>query len=64
MSDSVLLDEYHLSIPVPTALDDIACDAIKRTLEGRRFRAELRRTVGEQVHPYLELALVMVRISV
>jgi hypothetical protein len=64
MSDYVLLDEYHLSIRVPTDLDHDVCEAICRILESRRFRTALRRAVSEVIRQCPELAPVRVRISV
>jgi hypothetical protein len=64
MADFVLFDELHLSIRVPTDLDDAACDAIRRILESRQFRSALRRAVDECIRHYPELAPVRIRISV
>ena len=64
MGDYVLLDELHLSIRMPTDLDDAACDAIRRILESRRFRTVLRRAIRKFVHKYPELDPIQIRISV
>ena len=64
MGDYVLLDEFHLSIYIPTDLDDVACDAIRRILEGRQFQTALRRTVLQLVREYMELAPIRIRIAV
>lgn len=63
MGDYILLDEFQLSIRVPTNLDDAACDAIQRILESRRFRTELRGTIRELVRRYPALDPVQVHIS-
>ena len=64
MGDYVLFDEFRLSIRVPVDLDDASCDSIKRILESRQFRTELRRTVRELVRQYPELTPFRVRISI
>jgi hypothetical protein len=50
MADYVPFDEYQVSIHVPTGLDDVASDAIRRILESRQFRSALRRAVIQVVH--------------
>jgi hypothetical protein len=64
MSDYVLFDEFHLIVRVPKGLDDSACDAIRRILEGRPFRSALRRAVRQVVRQYPDLDLVRVRLCV
>jgi len=56
MGEYVTFDEFHLSVRVPTDLEDAACDAIRRILESPQFRAALRRAVRQVVRPYPELA--------
>jgi hypothetical protein len=63
MADYVLFDEVHVSIRVPTDLDDAVCDAIRRILESRQIRTALRRAVHECLRQYPELATVRIRIT-
>jgi hypothetical protein len=62
MSEHFLFDEFHLLFRVPKALDDAACDAIRRILQSRPFRAALRRAVRQVVRQYLDLDPIRVRI--
>lgn len=64
MSEHILFDEYHLHFRVPKDLDEAACDAIRRILQSRSFRAALRRAVRKLVRQYPDLDPVRVRISV
>jgi hypothetical protein len=63
MDQHVLFDELHLTILVPTELDDGACDAIRRILDSRTFRTELRRAIRQLFRRYPDLAVVRLRIS-
>lgn len=63
MDQHVLFDELHLTILVPTGLDDSACDAIRRILDSRTFRTELRRVVRQLFRQYPDLDVVRLRIS-
>jgi hypothetical protein len=63
MDQHVLFDELHLAILVPTDLDDAACDAIRRILDSRTFRTDLRRVVRQLFRQYPDLAVVRLRIS-
>jgi hypothetical protein len=64
MADYVLFDEHHVNIRVPTGLDDVACNAIRRILDSRRFLTALRRAIRQIVRLYPELAPLRIRISV
>jgi hypothetical protein len=63
MSDYVLFDAFRLIVRVPKHLDDSACDALRRILESRRFRTDLRRAVRQFVRQYPALDPVRVHIS-
>ena len=41
----IVLDEFHLTIKVRRDLDEAASKAIARTMNSRRFQANLRRVV-------------------
>ena len=62
MAKAILIDEFHLTVFAPRGLRDSAYDAIRRTLDERRFQADLRRVVRGVVRQYP--ALGKVRISV
>src|SRR5437588_130238 len=51
MAKSVLLDEFHLGFRAPPGLPEAAYLAMRRALDGRRFRAGLRRAVRGGVPP-------------
>jgi hypothetical protein len=63
MSDHVLFDRFQLNFRVPKDLDDAACDAIRRILQSRPFRSDLRRAVRQTIRQYPDLNPVRVRIS-
>jgi len=63
MSEDVLFDEFRLILRVPADLEQSACAAIQRLLEGPPFRSALRRAVRQIVHHYPDLDPVRVRIS-
>jgi hypothetical protein len=63
MSDYVLFDEFHLILRVPADLEESACAAIQRILEGQPFRSALRRAVRQVVRQYPDLNPVRIRIS-
>ncbi len=64
MSDYVLFDEFHLIFLVPQNLEDSAGVTIRRVLERRRFRTDLRQAVRQIINHYPDLAPVRVRLSV
>jgi hypothetical protein len=63
MSSYVQFDEMHLTVRVPTDLEESVCKAIQRILEGRSFQTALRRAVHQVVRQYPDLEPVRVRIS-
>jgi hypothetical protein len=63
MSIMVTFDELRLVILVAADLDAAVCDAIRRILESRSFRAHLRRAVRQVLQRHPELAEVRVRVS-
>jgi hypothetical protein len=63
MNKYVQFDEFHLMVLVPTDLQESACAAIQRTLEGRPFRSALRRAMRQVVRQYPDLDPVRIRIS-
>jgi hypothetical protein len=63
MDEYVPFGEFRLVFLVPADLDRAACEAVRRTLEGRPFRAELRRAVLRVVRRHPELTPARVRLS-
>ena len=63
MSDYVLFDEFHLTILAPKDLEDSACTAIQRTLEGQSFHSALRRAVRQVLRQYPDLDPIRIRLS-
>ena len=59
----MLFDEFRLMVLVSADLEESACAAIGRTLEGQPFRSALRRAVRQFVRQYPDLDPVRVRIS-
>jgi hypothetical protein len=46
MPQRILFDQFHLTIYVRRRLPPDQASALRRTLQSRRFRAQLRRAVG------------------
>ena len=63
MPRCVLIDEFHLSFLAPTSFSEAAFDAVRRTLDGARFRNRLRRIVRKAVARFRCLGGVRVRLS-
>jgi hypothetical protein len=57
------MDEIHVTLSAPRALQEEEYDAIHRTLTDRRFHADPRRTVAEVVRHYPALAKVRVTVT-
>ena len=63
MPRCVLVDEFHLSFLAPDNLSTAEFDAIRRTLDGARFRARLRRIFKKVAARFLSLSKVRFRLS-
>jgi hypothetical protein len=61
--DRVLLEEFHLTFTVPRTTPDLAREAARRALNGRRFRTALARAVRQAVRTNRALARVRLAIS-
>jgi hypothetical protein len=59
----ILVEEIRLAVRAPSGLPVAEAQAIRRTLYGRRFQAELRRAVREVVRGHPDLARVRVTLS-
>ena len=47
MPKLLLLEEYHLSLFVPTVATDAECDAIRKILSSRSFRNQLHKAMKD-----------------
>ena len=63
LAKSVVIDELHLTIRVPTDLPDDEAEAIRRTLEGDDFMNRLRRAVRSTLRAVPELSTVRVSLT-
>lgn len=63
MPKSVVLDEMHLTVHVPSKLADAEAETIRRTLTGTAFLRRLRRAVRAAVGEFPDLARVRVTLS-
>jgi len=63
LAKSVVIDELHLTIRVPTDLPDDEAEAIRRTLEGDDFMNRLRRAVRATLRAVPELSTVRVSLT-
>jgi hypothetical protein len=57
------MDEIHATLFAPRGLHEEEYEAIHRTLTDRRFRGDLRRTVGEVVRRYPVLRIIRVTVT-
>jgi hypothetical protein len=62
-STTVVIDELHLTVRVPTDLPDGEADAVRRTLAGGEFTASLRRAVRVVLREFPDLAPARVTLS-
>ena len=62
MAQSVLMDQFHLTVFVPAGLRGAEAAAIRRTLDGAGFRARLGRAVqgAFRHHPSLRKARITI----
>ncbi|HVS38477.1 MAG TPA: hypothetical protein VMS17_23160 [Gemmataceae bacterium] len=63
MARNVLMEEFHVSILVPSNLPAAEDDAIRRTLNNAGFRAALRRAAEQTVRQFPSLDKARVRLS-
>ena len=55
MANTILIDEFQLTVFVPRGLRAVACRAVRRTLDDAGFREALRRAIRDVFsrHPSL-----------
>lgn len=63
MSKVILMDEFHVSVFVPQGLGAAESAAIRRTLDGVRFRTRLGRAIRGVVRRYPSLRKVKITIT-
>ena len=63
MAKTVILDEVHLTIRVPSNLPETQVGSVRRTLTATEFMGRLRRAIRAVVRASPELALVGVAVS-
>ncbi len=63
MSQAILMDGFHVGVFVPSGLRAAESAAIRRTLDGARFRIRLGRAVREVCRRYPSLRKVKITVS-
>lgn len=63
MAKSVVIDEIHLTIRIPSDLPENRAGAIRDTLAGGDFTARLRRAVRDVVRAFPELHVACVSLT-
>jgi hypothetical protein len=63
MDEYLPFDEFRMVFLVPAGPDEAACESVRQTLEGRPFRAEIRRAMLRIIRRHPELAQVRVQLS-
>ena len=59
----VLVEEFHVTVRVNRRLDEPSVRAIRRTLESRRFKTQLARSIHRLLRRSGSLRLVTIEIS-
>ena len=59
----ILVDEFHLGVFAPRGLTEEEYEAMRQTLNHKRFRARLRRAAAAVVNKYPPLAKVKLKLS-
>jgi hypothetical protein len=63
MAKFVMIEQYHITVRVPSDLPEETTDALRRRLDDRRFRSRLRRTIRTLFQRDLALRLARVNLS-
>jgi hypothetical protein len=64
MADDLLLEQFHIDVFVPRQLPVRQCDAMRRTLARKRFRARLLRAIRTLFRKYRSLRDARLDVSV
>ncbi len=63
MARTVVIDELHVTIRVPSDLSEIRADEVHRALTGEEFMNRLRRAVRAALRAFPELAVARVSLT-
>jgi hypothetical protein len=63
VAKDILIDEFHLTVRAPRGLPDAEYDAMRLALDGKPFRARLRRAVRRVFGMFPALGKVRVKLS-
>jgi hypothetical protein len=63
MAKLILIDEFHLTVRVPAESPEARIILARRTLNGRRFQARLRKAVRTVIHQHPSLRFVRVNVA-
>jgi hypothetical protein len=63
MAEGILIEEFHLTVRAPPGLADAGYDAMRLALDGKPFRARLRRAVRRVFRQHPSLTKVRVNLS-
>ena len=63
MAKDILFDEFHLTVRAPRGLPDAEYDAIRLALDGKPFRARLRRAARRVFGMFPALSKVRVKLA-
>jgi hypothetical protein len=63
MAKSVVIDELHLTVRVPTELPDSDVETVRVTLLGAEFMTRLRQAVRGVIRSYPEMTRVRVTLN-
>jgi hypothetical protein len=63
MPRMILIDEFHLVITVRQNLTEAAAEAIRQTLDSKRFQTDLQRTVRRAFWRYSPLRRTHVKLA-
>jgi 2'-5' RNA ligase len=63
MARTVVIDELHVTIRVPSDLSEVQADEVHRALTGEEFMNRLRRAVRAALRAFPELAVARVSLT-
>ena len=63
MAKTVVIDEIHVTICVPSDLPEVRADEVHRVLTGEDFMNRLRRAVRAALRAFPELAVARVSLT-
>ena len=63
MAKTVVIDEIHVTIRVPSDLPEVRADEVHRVLTGEDFMNRLRRAVRAALRAFPELAVARVSLT-